>query len=269
MVPDSAVAAAERTEAARRLIGQAQDTGLAELVTVSALELCVLGGPKHPLFEEPVARAWEQLGNRRRKKTIEWVTEGMVERGLLIRDNSASSLGPVGGTYSLKPELGVALAARCRPTFIVATETAGSNLRTPRFFALGDQNEPVRGIVAEEPVALPAEVAGDFPHVKKIGPLGRFYCYALLSRDKTAAALAAWAIAPPPQRPDVDPGSARVVSLYRRYDGHNPPGIRMHVWGDGTKARLDSPGDSDQDVPKYDLEGLRAVMLDLISAAAP
>jgi hypothetical protein len=268
MVPDSAVAAAERTEAARQLIGQVQDTGIVELVTVSALELCVLGGPKHPLFEEPVARAWEQLGNRRRKNTIEWVTEGMVERGLLIENNPASSPGNGGGTYSLKPELGIALAARCRPAFIVVTQTAASNLRTPRFFALGDQNEPVRGIVAEEPVALPAEVAGDFPHVRKLGPLGRFYCYALFSRGKTAAALAAWAIDPPPQRPDVNPSAPRVVSLYRRSDGHDPAGIRLPVWGDGTKAHLERPGGGDQGVAEYDLEGLRAVMLDLISTAA-
>ena len=58
---DPAVAAAERTEAARNMIAQAQaDT--VDLVTVSALELCVLGGPKHPLFDERVARAWVQLG---------------------------------------------------------------------------------------------------------------------------------------------------------------------------------------------------------------
>jgi hypothetical protein len=62
-----------------------------ELVTVSALELCVLGGPRQPLFEEPVAHAWLQLGNRRRKKLIEWVTEGMVDRGLLIEGDAGFS----------------------------------------------------------------------------------------------------------------------------------------------------------------------------------
>lgn len=264
MVPDSAVAAAERTEAARQLIGQVEDTGLVELVTVSGLELCVLGGPRHPLFDEPVARAWERLGNRRRKETIKWVTEGMVERGLLIQNEAATD----GDAYSLEPELGVALAARCRPTFIVVTETAASNVRTPRFFAFGDQAEPVRGIVAEDPVALPAEIAGDFPHVKKLGPLGRFYRYALFSHSKTAAALAAWAIAPPPKRPEVDPGSPRVVSVYRRYDGRNPPAIRLRVWGDGTTARLKRPGAAGQGMAEYDADGLRTVMLDLITTAA-
>jgi hypothetical protein len=90
MTPDIAATAVERTEAAQRLIDQAQDAEFVELVTISALELCVLGGPKHPRFDEAVARAWDQLGNRRRKKVMEWVTEGMVKRGLLA-DNPGTS----------------------------------------------------------------------------------------------------------------------------------------------------------------------------------
>jgi hypothetical protein len=81
MTPDAAAAAVERTEAAIRLIEQARHSDFVELVTVSALELCVLGGPGHPLFEEPVANAWLQMGNHRRKKLIGWITEGMVKRG--------------------------------------------------------------------------------------------------------------------------------------------------------------------------------------------
>jgi len=264
MVPDSAVAAAERTEAARRLIDEAGDAGIVELVTVSGLELCTLGGPKHPLFEAPIAQAWERLGNRRRKKVIEWVTDGMVRRTLLTKNNPASPAHG-DGTYSPKPELGIALAARCRPAFIVITETAVSDLRTPRFFGLGDQGEPVRGIVAEEPTALPAEVAGDFPHVKKLGPLGWFYRYALFSPGKAAAALAAWAIAPPPQRPAIDPRSARVVSLYRRWGGMKPEGVRLRVRGDGLKARVEGPESGESASAEYDREALQAVMLDLLT----
>ena len=69
MTADATAAAAERTEAAAALIEQAQHSDFVELVTVSALELCVLGGPRHPLFEEPVAQAWMQLGDRRRGKS--------------------------------------------------------------------------------------------------------------------------------------------------------------------------------------------------------
>jgi hypothetical protein len=72
-----------------------------------------------------------QLGNRRREKIIEWVTEGMIKRGLLIEDSPRTGFRPPGSSYSLKPELGIMLAGRCRPAFIVLTETADQNLRTP------------------------------------------------------------------------------------------------------------------------------------------
>jgi hypothetical protein len=61
MTLDPAIAAAERSEAARHLIAQAQLDNV-DLVTVSALELCVLGGLRQPLLDERVAQAWSRLG---------------------------------------------------------------------------------------------------------------------------------------------------------------------------------------------------------------
>src|SRR5579875_1177251 len=124
MMPDITATAVERTDAAQRLIEQAQDTELVDLVVLSALELCVLGGPKHPLFEEAAAQAWLKLRDRRRKQVITWATESMVKRGLLTENSSSTNGTPGDGTYSLSPALGIALAARCRPAFIVVTETA-------------------------------------------------------------------------------------------------------------------------------------------------
>ena len=170
MTLEESIAAAERTEAARHLIDQAQ-ADVVDLVTVSALELCVLGGPAHPMFEEAVARAWMQLGNRRREKVIEWVTDGMIKRGLLIEDGPRTGDWQPGTHYALKPELGVMLAARCRPAFIVITELAGQNLRAPRFFALTDQAEPVRGIVAELPTAPPG-TSGRLPERRQARAAG-------------------------------------------------------------------------------------------------
>ena len=57
MMPDPSIAAAERTETARRLIAQAQ-ADVVDLVTLSALELCVLDGPAAPVFDQRVAQAW-------------------------------------------------------------------------------------------------------------------------------------------------------------------------------------------------------------------
>ena len=265
---EESIAAAGRTEAARQLIDQAR-ADVVDLVTVSALELCVLGGPRHPLFEEAVARAWMQLGNRRRGKVIEWVTEGMVERGLLIEGRPRTGYWQPDVHYALKPELGVMLAARCRPAFVVITEVAGQNLRAPRFFALGDQAEPVRGIVAELPTALPADIAGDFPNVGKLGPLGRFYRHVLLSPDKAAGVLADLAISPPLPAGEAAP-SAWLVSAYHP-DSKSPFSYRLSVRGDGIKARLDGPGTGGGDLAgtSCDVEGLRSVMLDLITRPSP
>jgi hypothetical protein len=267
MTLEASIAAAERTEAARQLIDRAR-TDLVELVTVSALELCVLGGPRHPLFEESVARAWVQLGNRRREKIIGWVTEGMIDRGLLVKDGPGTGCQRPGRTYALKPELGLTLAARCRPGFVVVTEVAGHDLRAPRFFALGDQADPVRGMVAELPTMLPADVAGSFPYVRKFGPLGWFYRYVLLSLDGAAGALAELTIAPP-LRSGQAVASAWLVSAYHP-DRKKPFGYRLSVRGDGIKARLDDSdlGGMDSAGTAYDIEGLRSAMFDLITQPA-
>lgn len=263
---DPAVAAAERTEAARNMISQAQaDT--VDLVTVSALELCVLGGPKHPLFDERVARAWVQLGARRRHKVIEEVTEGMVQRGLLFDDNPQRGRWQRASTFSVQPELGLMLAARCRPWSIVVAEAARAELRTPRFFALGDEAEPVRAVVVEEPVTLPEDIAGSFQQVRKLGPLGWFYQYSLVSRDKAAAVLAALTISPPRHSGEVVAPGWTVAAYYP--GSRNPDGERISVMGDGTKATLDGPiGSGNLGGAAYDGEGLRAIMLHLIAGPA-
>ena len=83
------------------------------------------------------------------------------------------------------------LAARCRPSSIVITETGRSRTCARLGSSLsGIRREPVRGVVMEEPTALPPAIAGNFPHVKKLGPLGWFYRYVLVSPDKAAEVLA-------------------------------------------------------------------------------
>ncbi len=266
MIPDIAATAVERTEAAENLFAQANSSSFAELVTLSALELCVLGGPKHAMFEEDITRAWLQMSDRQREKAKKLATEGMVKRRLLA-ENAPSSPDGKDNTYSLSPALGIALAARCRPAFVVLTETPQPSLRTPRFFAAGDQDEPVRGIVVEEPAALPAG-SGDYPNLKKLGPLGRFYRYVLVSRARAAEVLAEWAIAPPPQSPGPDAASCRSVSLYRYAGSTGQDGIRLMVRGDGTSAQLLAPGaDHGGSAPiEHDLAGLQQVMADLLTA---
>lgn len=259
MTLNPAIAAAERTEAARQLIAQSQ-ADVVDLVTVSALEPCVLGGLQQPLCDEPVTLAWSRLGKRRQHLLTKEVTAGMIERGLLSGDSPQNS-----SIHSLKPELGIMLAARCRPSTIVVTDIGKSSLRTTRLFALGDQTEPVRGFVVEEPTALPADIAGKLPHVKKFGPLGWFYQYFLVSPAKAAQVLVELTMSPP-QHSGVVVAPGWTVTAY--YPGsHNPGGERVSVVGDGTKARLDGLGLGNGSLAgiEYDTDGVRTVMLHLIA----
>jgi hypothetical protein len=263
MMLDRAIAAAERTEAARSLIAQAQ-AGTVDLVALSALELCVLDGPRQPLFEERVAHAWMQLGDRRRRKIMEEVSAGMVERGLLTDDSPQPGTRGPGGDYGLKPELGLMLAARCRPAFIVIAVGERQGLRPLSLFALGDQAQPVRGIVAEVPAALPP----GYPNPRKLGPLGWVYRYVLVSPASAAELLARWTITPPKE--SGGPISTRyLVSAYRP-DRENPVGYHLGVRGDGARAVVDGPGVGAGELARagYDLEALQAIMLELLAEAA-
>ena len=257
MTLDMDIAAAERTDAARNLIDQAQD-GLVDLVILTALELCALGGPAHPLFDEILARAWTRLGRRQRQQVIDQVTEELVRRGLLIDTTPRTSPGQPIQTCALKPELGLMLAARCRPAFVIVVQAEDHNPRTLRFFALGDEAEPVRGFVLEVPAGLPLDREREFPKAGKLGPLGWTYRYVLVSRDTAAKILAQWTVSPP-LRPDATPLLGWLVSAWYP-DRKNPAGYRLRIRGDGTKARLDGLGHGA--LAQYDVEGLRAVMLD-------
>lgn len=261
MLPDIAATPAERSEEAQRLIDQAQGADFVELTALSALELCVMGGPTFALFEEDVAQAWLGLPDRRRGRVLKTITEGMVERRLLLAPHPP---GPDGETYSMNPVLGLILAALCRPTWIAVTENAdAARWRTPRLFALGDQEVPVRAVVVEEPAALPAGIR--IPNARKLGPLSQLYRYVLVSEARAAEVMAEWAIASPPEVPGTDAPAARAVIVYRPAGPGNEVGSRLAVRGDGSTARLLPPEDPGQ---SYDKAGLTEVMRRLITRAA-
>jgi hypothetical protein len=267
MMLDPAVAAAERTEHARDLIARAQLDAV-DLVIVSALDLCVLDVPSQPLFDERVVGAWMQLGDRRRRKLTEEVTARMVRRGLLIDANPQNGARQDGSSYSVKPELGLTLAARCRPAFIVIAAAEEQGLRPMILFALGDLTEPVQAVVAELPVALPPDRAAAYPGAGKLGPLGWAYRYVLTSTVTAAEMLARWTITPPTQSGKAIP-TRYLVSAYRP-DREDPVGYHLGVRGDGLRALVDRPGTGSGEIAaaEHDLKGLSGVMLSLIAQAS-
>lgn len=265
MTLDYAIAAAERTEAARDLIVQAQ-VDVVDLVIVSALDLCVLDGPRHPVFEERVAQAWLRVTDRRRRKVTEEVTAGLLRRGLLIDDAPYRRTVQAASSYSFKPELGLMLAARCRPAFVVLAKGERQDLRPLSLFALGDQADPVRAIVAEVPTGLPPGRAADYPDTRKLGPLGWIYRYVLVSQANAADLLARWTITPPAQPGDAVP-VRYLVSAYCP-DREHPVGYHLSVRGDGVRAVVGGPSAGGTQSAEYDLDGLRGTMLDLLARAS-
>jgi hypothetical protein len=260
MTLDMDIAANDRTQAARNLMDRAQ-TGPVDLVTVTALELCSLGGPAHPLFDQVPSRAWTCQGQRQRRQAVDQATQGLVRRGLLIDTTSGTGPEQPIETCALKPELRLVLAARGHPAFAVIVEAEDRNLRALRLFALGDEAEPLRGFVLEEP-GLPLNPERYFAEVSELGPLGWFYRYVLVSRDLAADTLARWTVSPPwPPGAPASPGW--LLSAW--YPGRkNPAGYRLRIRGDGSRARLD--GLARGAPAEYDVEGLHVVMRDLLSA---
>ena len=259
MTLDIDIAAGEPSQAARNLIGRAQD-GSVDLAMVTARELCSLGGPAHPLFDELPARAWTRLGRLERGQATDQATRGLVRRRLLIDTTSRTSPGQPIETCALKPEIGLVLAARRRPAFAVIVQTGDHNLRALRLFALADEARPVRGFVVEAP-GLPPDPERYVANVGELGPLDWFYRYVLVSRDMAADILAKWTVCPPlPPTASAAPGW--LVSAW--YPGRkHPVRNRLTIRGDGTRACLDGLA---QGAPaQYDVKGLHAVMLDFLT----
>jgi hypothetical protein len=239
----------------RELIERARSDGFVDLTELSAFELCVLGAPKQPFVHESIVRAWARLGRRVQEAAVTRFTRNLADRGLLTEVP-----GPVSGpaTYSLAPELGVILAARCRPAFLIINQVPGLNRPQPVLYALGDQHDPVQALVAEVPAAL----ADNDSRPKMPEALRPIFGYLLLSKTGAADFLARWTINPP-QAPKIKAGTPRVVILAHPQDAHGILGYRISVWGDGHRAHVATSKHDPQ--TDNDLAGLHDVMLALIN----
>lgn len=272
----SAVSTAEqRTEAARHLLARAAHEPV-ELVVLTGMDLCVLGAPKQVLCEEKLAAAWLGQSARRRRKAMELTTESLARRGLLRARGSRpqdagaepdTETGTGTDTYAMDPALGLVLAARSRPGFVVVTALGTAEARTPRMYALGDESgalDTAPVVVVELPESAPP---GHGAGLARMGVLGRLYRYVLVARDTAADWLAEWADQPAPESARAKDGHlpARLVSAYRHDEGRDFRGFTVAFRHDGTRAHLLRDGAEDGDaVGAYDREDVRGIMRDLL-----
>lgn len=252
----------EREAAAIRLFERAAAGETVDLAVLSAMERCVLGGPTQALFEQEVVQAWNEFGEKRRTKAVDANLATLRERGLLLDD---APEGPGVAAWSVSPELGIVLGACERPTYVVATDVEGRPTRCLQFFAVGDIEQPVRGVVVQEPVALPP---GAYKHVKNLGPLGWMTRYRLVSEAAAAGILADVALVP---RQDKDGTYPYNIRRFKHRDGKSVTEAGLSVIGSGASARVRLfKGDpqTPDDVVLVDAEGLRGLLTRVLTTGA-
>lgn len=259
LVPiDVSIEAAGRTEAARAIFARLDDEGYVNLPVLSGVDLCLLGGPGQPFFWEPLASAWLSLQPRARNGYIEARTKGLTEDGRLIPVTPGDGYR-LGARYAVSPELGIVLAARSRPTFVIASHFS-DRLAPLSLFAIGDETEPARGIVMAVPVAPP----GKAQEISKPSPIADVFDHILTTTAHAADFLAGRVIKPAPARNRLQKQPPRLVTLFRSGGGLTPA-AELSVLGNGTTARVTGAGVSGE----FDKESLRTVLLDLFKRGTP
>jgi len=228
------------------------DSTYLPLPPLCGADLCVLGDPVHQVFWEPLANAWRRLDAGVRRQLTESRTRSLANRALLIEETPGIGYFP-SASFALAPELAILLAARRRPSFIIATHPS-KRLPSVSYYALGDESNPVRAIVQEIP---------DLPDredlTRQWGPLSLVFCYRLCTPAAAAGFLAQWALKPPPAEPGQDP-SPRTVTLVRPGETTSVP-RQLAIHSDGMNARIagaNLPG-------ALDMHDLRRIMSDLIA----
>jgi hypothetical protein len=178
----------ERAAAVQRLI-DASARGAVDLTVLSGVELCALGATGQALFDTAVAQAWGALADGAREVAQNESLDGVARRKLLEQ-----------------AEFNVAMGARTDPTFALVTELDGVDERSLKMFGLGDQVNPLQAVVVESPIAAPA----GYEHLKRMGPLGWFYRYTLVSREIAASLLIRWTQLALPRK-----AKGRVITTFR------------------------------------------------------
>jgi hypothetical protein len=219
-----------RAEAVTALIGraQAEDLGLAAL---AGFDLCVLGGPRQAAFPEAMTNAWAQLADEDRQSLTRSSTARLLAEGLLLHVPGGED-----ADYPVSPELGVILAARSQPAYLVVVQRQDSPLPGLSLFALGDNGRPVQAIVTEILVKAPPAGAG---------PLRCIYGYQLVSTASAASLLADWTIGKAEKARRWSREPARLVTRYFPADDRDRIGQRITVHGDGNTARVTGLDTSD------------------------
>jgi hypothetical protein len=234
-----------RTDGVRHLIAKAEQDGEVALTPLGGMDLCTLGGPRHAVFPDVLAGVWVGMDTDERDEFITHSTSRLVRENLLVPVTAASARS----AYAMSPELGIVIAARSRPAFVLVAQVPGTVLPTLSMFALAvneNQGQPGHLILTETLMKLPQADSKRRPEAAGARLLGCVYGYHLLTMDRAAAVLTDWAVTPTEKHHRLSREPPRVIVRYQPADERRRIGYQLTVRGDGTSARVRGvdPGDA-------------------------
>ena len=246
--------AAERSGEVRALfaaLASAPDEPIV-LTTLSGVDLCILGA----VSWEALAASWNRLRPEDRSKITQSRVNQMLTRGLLIERSPGQGDDPL-ACYAVSPKLGIALAARSNPAFIVTSSVAPKQAPLS-LFGVADAVAPIRGIVME----VPSFSSGKSNENVGLEPLSWQFNHLLATADFAAEYLAESAIKTAPANA-FHKKTARTVGLFRPGAGLKPR-AELSILGRGTTASVKGPGIDGE----VDATAMKAIALQLFEQGA-
>lgn len=239
-------------EEVRRLLDAAERDGVVRLPELMAVDLCVLGAALQSVFDEPVWRSWLALLDSTRDKFVLDVLNGLAHRRLLgpPSDEGVSAL-------RVRAPLGLIMAARSRPAFVVVCSVGEVQRGAPRMYGIAEDDRGLRAVLAEQ---VSSERIGlGTGHRERLdgvedrarpGDLNQIYKYALMSPGQAVHVLASW-LRPESNRGVPGATAPRRLDLYRHRKDQPLTREQVTVSGDHIHhvAPDGVPHDLHQDLP--------------------
>lgn len=156
--------------AVRAILDSPAQTGqVLKMPVMATADLCALGALAHPLLDDHALAWWEAQADQEAAALRGY--DHMVRRGMIDPGNGR-----------IHPKLGVILAARMRPAFIMVLRSRPDSATLPgRFLGIADEEEGLRAVMGE--VAPPEK----YDRYEELGPL---YIYELASAPKSSQTIA-------------------------------------------------------------------------------
>jgi len=249
-----------RADAVRRLVAQAERDGEVALTPLGGMDLCTLGGPRHAVLPKSLMDAWLNMRPGERDEFISHSTGRLVREGVLIPDPGNG----VRHGYKMSPELGIILAARCRPAFVVVAQTSGTLLPSLSLFAFGDQDQPVRAFLSEILFKIPG--ADGKRRISSARLLTCVYVYHLVTLDRAASHLTDWAITPTGEQRGWRKGTVRTLTRIQPDEEQQKFAYRLTMPSNDTTVHITGLDKDDRQAERScDRRELETIMTQLLN----